>query len=251
MLGVAAARHGAALQVGDDLVEAVAERVAAGGEEQDQHAEEPEHDEVERAVDRDQAQHDLVAQRASAQRQLDLVAVGQVRDRGRPRARAAAASCRSAGSGASARRRSRARRARPRAAAARASIPISSWPATPADQQLVVEARQHARRALVRTPGMGESTEGRSGTYPAGASATTVTVPGGTSVEPGVLDAGGERRRPPRARRPRGWARARGPGTLPRPSPPAPARRRPSRRRAPPGRSSCPSSWARRGSAGR
>ena len=104
VLAVAAAGHGAALQVGDDAVEALAEGGAMRGEEQDRDAEQPEDEEVQGAVDRDQAQDDLVAQRASAQRQLDLVAAGRVLARGRRRRRGGPASCRSAGSGTSARR---------------------------------------------------------------------------------------------------------------------------------------------------
>ena len=47
-MGVAAAGDGAALEVGDDAVEAVAEGRPVRGEEQDREAEQPEHEEVQR-----------------------------------------------------------------------------------------------------------------------------------------------------------------------------------------------------------
>ena len=55
VMGVSAAGDGAALQVGDDAVEAVAEGRAMRGEQQDREAEQPEHEEVHGPVDRDQA----------------------------------------------------------------------------------------------------------------------------------------------------------------------------------------------------
>ena len=48
VMGVSAAGHGAALEVGDDAVEAVAEGRPMRGEEQDREAEEPEDEEVQR-----------------------------------------------------------------------------------------------------------------------------------------------------------------------------------------------------------
>jgi hypothetical protein len=64
------------------------------GEQQDGHAEQGEQDEVERAVDGDQAEDDLVAQRLAAKRELDLVAGGgvlAVRRRGRTEGKPAVA----------------------------------------------------------------------------------------------------------------------------------------------------------------
>jgi hypothetical protein len=70
--GVGLFERDASLEVGGDLVEGVAQRAVVGGEHQHEYAERTEHEEVKRAVDRDQAQRELVAQRLASQRQLDL-----------------------------------------------------------------------------------------------------------------------------------------------------------------------------------
>jgi hypothetical protein len=72
-------RHDPPLQVGHDFVEGMAQRRAIGGEQKHEHAEGEEYDEVKRPVDRDQAQHDLVAQPLAPQRQLDLRALRRER----------------------------------------------------------------------------------------------------------------------------------------------------------------------------
>ena len=104
--GLDRAAGDAALQVGEDPVVGVAQAVLVTGERDHRDPEQHEDHEVKRAVDRDQAQHDLVAQRLAAQRHRDLVAFRRMLARRLRRRRAAAASCRSAGSGTSERRRS-------------------------------------------------------------------------------------------------------------------------------------------------
>ena len=63
---VALPHRRATLQVGHDAVERVAQLLAVGAEHQDHRAQQTEDQEVERAVDRDQPQDDLVAQRPAA-----------------------------------------------------------------------------------------------------------------------------------------------------------------------------------------
>ena len=64
----------AALDRVDDAVEEVAHPNLVRREQEDRDGERSQDDEVDGAVDRDDAQHDAVAQRLSAKRQLDLVA---------------------------------------------------------------------------------------------------------------------------------------------------------------------------------
>jgi hypothetical protein len=52
--------------------------VLVGGKDEKRDAEQPEHNEVQGAVERDQSQYEAVAQRLAAQRDLDLVAVGRM-----------------------------------------------------------------------------------------------------------------------------------------------------------------------------
>ena len=79
------ARHRAALQVGDHFVEALAQGGAVGREDEHEHSEPDQHDQVKGAVDRDQAQHRLIAQAFAAQRQLELGVLGRMAARGRLR----------------------------------------------------------------------------------------------------------------------------------------------------------------------
>jgi hypothetical protein len=51
--------------------------VSCSREQQDERAEPAEHEEVKRAIERDQPQHELVAQRLASQRQFDLLALGR------------------------------------------------------------------------------------------------------------------------------------------------------------------------------
>ena len=130
----------AALEVGEDPVVGVAQAGSSRGEQQHGDAEQAEDRGSGGAVDRDQPQHDLVAQRLAAQRDLDL-------DRGRAgvagrlrRAAAVPPSCRSAGSGASGGRRcSRTTSASSGADLARRRAPTSAWPADAARDQLPVD----------------------------------------------------------------------------------------------------------------
>ena len=92
VVGVPLAGDRAAGEVRGHLVEGRAQLVAVGAEDEDDHAEQRQREEVQRAVDRDQAQDDPVAQRLAAQRQLDLVALARVLARGRARAGRPAAS---------------------------------------------------------------------------------------------------------------------------------------------------------------
>jgi len=77
----------AVLEVGDRAEDRLAQLVLVLEEGEDQDRQRGEDDEVQRAVDRDQPQHDLVAQRAPAERQLELVAAGRERPRRRRRRR--------------------------------------------------------------------------------------------------------------------------------------------------------------------
>ena len=103
-------RGAAAVDGVHDAIEHVARRDLVPREEEHRDGQLCQHDEVEGAIDRDDAQHDAVAQRLPAEGELDLVvgrkgshASAMVGDR-------AAASCRSGRIDTSARRRPRARR---------------------------------------------------------------------------------------------------------------------------------------------
>ena len=147
--GVRLARRHAALQVRDDFVESVAQRRAVSREQQHEHAERDQHDEVKRAIERDHAQHDLVAQRLAAQRQLDLLALGRMLARGRRRRRerqpAVAAQ---AAIPARAVRVLARERARPASRSSRGVGADQLVAAHAADQQLPVQPRAKAARRL-------------------------------------------------------------------------------------------------------
>jgi hypothetical protein len=68
------ARPDTALEVCDHPIEGAADAVLVGRDEQDEDAEQGQDQEVEHAVERDQPQHDPVAERAAAERHGDLVA---------------------------------------------------------------------------------------------------------------------------------------------------------------------------------
>jgi hypothetical protein len=66
------------LDVREHAVEDRPQLVAPGGEDEDRAGQQGEDEEVEGAVDRDQPQHDPIAERPPPQGQLDLVALGRV-----------------------------------------------------------------------------------------------------------------------------------------------------------------------------
>jgi hypothetical protein len=83
VLALCGARDRPAVEVADHAVEGVPQVRAVGGEDEDRDAEERQDHEVQRAIDGDEAQHDLVAQGPAAQRQRDLLAPREVLAHGR------------------------------------------------------------------------------------------------------------------------------------------------------------------------
>ena len=71
-------RAGASLDGIDDAEVERAQRELVRREQEDRGREQGEHDEVDRAVDSDDPEHDLVAERAAAQRKVDLVPLGRL-----------------------------------------------------------------------------------------------------------------------------------------------------------------------------